>query len=66
MTARTKHLVDVFVDHGTGGNPVPIVVDATGMRDDEMLDVARRTGRESAFVTSTDPLALTSSPRSTR
>jgi len=45
--ART---VSVFPDGPGGGNPAPVVLDARGMSDGEMQQVARATGHESAFV----------------
>ncbi|ADI06748.1 PhzF family phenazine biosynthesis protein [Streptomyces bingchenggensis BCW-1] len=44
------HFVTVFADGPGGGNPAPIVVDAATMTDEEMRDVARRSGHESGFV----------------
>ena len=46
----TAELVSVFTVDGQGGNPCPIVVDASGMSASEMQDVARRHGHESGFV----------------
>ncbi|MDX3968630.1 MAG: PhzF family phenazine biosynthesis protein [Bradyrhizobium sp.] len=43
-------LVDVFTFGGTGGNPCPIVVDASGLDARAMQEVAARCGHESAFV----------------
>jgi len=42
--------VRVFAAGPEGGNPAPIVVDATGMSDAEMQAVARSYGHESGFV----------------
>lgn len=42
--------VVVFPDGPGGGNPAPVVLDAAGMTDREMKDVARASGHESAFV----------------
>jgi len=42
--------VRVFAAGPEGGNPAPIVLDATGMSDAEMQDVARSYGHESGFV----------------
>lgn len=42
--------VKVFASRTGGGNPAPVVLDADGMTDAEMQDVARRTGHESVFV----------------
>lgn len=44
------HVVDVFAAGPRGGNPAPIVVDAAGMSDAQMQEVARRYGHESGFV----------------
>jgi len=49
-------LLRVFVDPaqsgegGRGGNPVPLVLDATGMTADAMRELAARQGHESSFV----------------
>ncbi|WP_179588513.1 PhzF family phenazine biosynthesis protein [Pigmentiphaga litoralis] len=49
-------LLRVFVDPaqsgegGRGGNPVPLVLDATGMSADAMRELAARQGHESSFV----------------
>ncbi|CAM5378618.1 putative isomerase YddE [Mycolicibacterium aubagnense] len=43
-------LVSVFPAGPHGGNPAPIVVDAVGMSDAEMQQVARSFGHESGFV----------------
>lgn len=43
-------LVSVFPAGPHGGNPAPIVVDAAGMSDGDMQDVARSYGYESGFV----------------
>lgn len=40
----------VFADGPGGGNPAPIVLDAAAMADEEMRDIARGYGHESAFV----------------
>ncbi|WP_076998371.1 PhzF family phenazine biosynthesis protein [Variovorax sp. KK3] len=42
--------IRVFVDGPGGGNPVPLVPDATGMSAHRMQAVARDHGHESAFV----------------
>lgn len=47
---RQVYCVNVFTYQGTGGNLVPIVMDAVGMTDDEMREIARVYQRESAFV----------------
>lgn len=44
------HLVRVFADGDRGGNPAPIVVDAAGLSDAQMREIARQHGHESAFV----------------
>jgi len=44
------HLVNVFTSNGRGGNLAPILMDARGLTDLEMRDVARRYERESSFV----------------
>jgi PhzF family phenazine biosynthesis protein len=44
----------VFIHAPHGGNPVPLVADASGMSDAQMQDVARRYGHESAFVLPAD------------
>ena len=44
------HLVSVFAAGPGGGNPAPIVVDASRMSDADMQDVARSYGHESGFV----------------
>ena len=46
----TVHLVHVFTAGPNGGNPAPIVVDADGMSDTEMRQVARDHGHEAGFV----------------
>ena len=43
-------LVSVFAAGPRGGNPAPIVIDAAGMSDDDMQQVARSFGHESGFV----------------
>jgi PhzF family phenazine biosynthesis protein len=43
-------LVSVFAAGPGGGNPAPIVIDATGMSDAEMQQIARTYGHESGFV----------------
>lgn len=47
------HLAHVFSTNGTGGNLVPLVLDAAGMADSEMQTVARKYGRESSYSTKT-------------
>jgi len=43
-------VVSVFAADPAGGNPAPIVVDAAGMTDADMQQVARSHGHESGFV----------------
>jgi PhzF family phenazine biosynthesis protein len=43
-------LVSVFAAGPGGGNPAPIVIDAIGMSDAQMQQVARTYGHESGFV----------------
>lgn len=43
-------VVDVFPDGPGGGNPAPIVVDASAMSDEAMQAVAQAHGHESGFV----------------
>jgi PhzF family phenazine biosynthesis protein len=47
---HTAELVSVFAAGPDGGNPAPIVVDAAGMSDAQMQEVAQRHGLESGFV----------------
>lgn len=42
--------VDVFIGGDGGGNPVPLVVDASTLSSQDMLRIAHATGHESAFV----------------
>lgn len=42
--------VDVFVGGPGGGNPVPLVADASALSSEDMIGIARATGHESAFV----------------
>lgn len=44
------HVVRVFAAGPGGGNPAPIVVDAAGLSDGDMQQVARSHGHESGFV----------------
>lgn len=44
--------VDVFSAGKNGGNPAPVVLNANTMTDNDMQEVARRTGHESGFVKS--------------
>lgn len=48
-------LVHVFPAGPGGGNPAPIVVDAAGMSDAQMQEVARHYGHESGFVLPAPP-----------
>lgn len=48
--AGELRLVDVFIGGPGGGNPVPLVADASQMSMQDMLGIARATGHESAFV----------------
>jgi PhzF family phenazine biosynthesis protein len=51
LTQRNVWFVRVFVGQGgQGGNPAPIVLEASDMSDAEMLQFAESTGHESAFV----------------
>src|SRR5271154_4221861 len=43
-------LVNVFTHARGGGNPCPIVVNASGFSDEDMRSVAKRFGHESGFV----------------
>lgn len=47
-------LIRVFVNGPGGGNPVPLVADAQGMTAQQMQDVARIHGHESAFLLPAD------------
>jgi PhzF family phenazine biosynthesis protein len=47
---REVQLVSVFPAGPGGGNPAPIVIDAAGMSDGDMQQVARRYAHESGFV----------------
>jgi PhzF family phenazine biosynthesis protein len=42
--------VNVFTHHGRGGNPCPVVLDASHLSDRDMQAIARETGHESGFV----------------
>jgi len=43
-----------FTDHGQGGNPAGVVLDATGLTDTDMLAIAADVGySETAFLTPT-------------
>src|SRR5262249_52450608 len=43
-------LVNVFTHMGRGGNPCPIVIDASNLPAAEMQSVAQKFGHESGFV----------------
>jgi PhzF family phenazine biosynthesis protein len=47
---RHVRLVSVFAAGPNGGNPAPIVLDASGMSDADMQHVAQAYGHESGFV----------------
>lgn len=51
----TMEIINVFSAGAGGGNPAPIVLDADGMSDRDMQEVAQYTGHESAFVLRPDP-----------
>jgi PhzF family phenazine biosynthesis protein len=44
------YLTRIFAAGADGGNPAPIVVDANGLSDAEMQEIALRYGHESGFV----------------
>lgn len=44
------NLIKVFVKESSGGNPVPLVADASEMSSDDMRKVAQHYGHESCFV----------------
>lgn len=48
--APLVHLLRVFADGENGGNPLPVVVDATGMTGADMQVLAAQYGHESGFV----------------
>src|SRR3546814_20268353 len=48
--ASRETVVNVFTVDGKGGNPCPVVLDASSMTPDTMRAVARAHGHESAFV----------------
>lgn len=51
----TAHVVNGFVAGGEGGNPAGVVIDADGLSEDQMLEVATKIGlSETAFVSSSD------------
>lgn len=50
-------VVNVFTEQGGGGNPCPIVLDATGMTEADMQAMAQRHGLECAFLFPTDGAA---------
>jgi PhzF family phenazine biosynthesis protein len=49
IVMRDIELLNVFTFEGRGGNPCPTVLNAEGMTDGEMQDVALRFGHESCF-----------------
>ena len=56
MSSRHQvQLVSVFAAGPGGGNPAPIVVNAAGMSDTEMQEVAQRYGHESGFLLPAPP-----------
>jgi PhzF family phenazine biosynthesis protein len=55
LTELTAHVVNGFVAEGEGGNPAGVVIDADGLSEDQMLEVATKIGlSETAFVSSSD------------
>ncbi len=50
QSSHQAKVVSVFAAGPQGGNPAPIVVDATGMSDEDMQQVAKAYGHESGFV----------------
>ncbi|MGW9020067.1 PhzF family phenazine biosynthesis protein [Leucobacter chromiiresistens] len=54
MTRPPVHTVHVFTDGPGGGNPAPIVLDASDMTAAEMQRVAQQHGHESGFVVPSD------------
>lgn len=57
MPDAEVQLIKVFPAGAKGGNPAPIVLDAAGMSDDAMREVAARFGHESGFVFPPSPAA---------
>ncbi|OAJ52314.1 phenazine biosynthesis protein PhzF [Paraburkholderia ginsengiterrae] len=53
--SQQVELVSVFAAGAGGGNPAPIVVDAAGMSDAQMQEVARHYGHESGFILPAPP-----------
>jgi len=52
-------IVNAFTDHGVGGNPAGVVVDADGLNTQQKLRVASQIGlSETAFVSSSDAAAF--------
>jgi PhzF family phenazine biosynthesis protein len=47
--SRTE-VVNIFTIDGAGGNPCPIVVDASSFKPEDMQEIAGRFGHESGFV----------------
>jgi PhzF family phenazine biosynthesis protein len=51
ITSVTAQIVNGFVTNGSGGNPAGVVLDADGLSDDQMLQIAEKIGvSETAFV----------------
>jgi len=50
MNAPEVEIVEVFVSEKGGGNPAPIMLDARGLGDADMLSIARAHNLESGFV----------------
>jgi len=55
MQVFAAQLIKVFPAAAGGGNPAPIVLDAEGMSDEAMRNVAREYGHESGFVFAPTP-----------
>jgi PhzF family phenazine biosynthesis protein len=55
MTSPEVRFVRVFAAGADGGNPAPIVIDAGGMSDAQMQQVAASYGHESGFVLPSPP-----------
>lgn len=49
LAGELRH-IDVFIGGAGGGNPVPLVADASTLSSQDMQGIARTTGHESAFV----------------
>ncbi|WP_186103668.1 PhzF family phenazine biosynthesis protein [Burkholderia gladioli] len=54
-SAHRVEILSVFAAGPGGGNPAPIVIDAAGMSDAQMQEVAQRHGHESGFVLPAPP-----------